>query len=48
MLIKKCAMQRVCFVTLIQDIYGWQPDFWTLFKKESKESVRKLTVVVAY
>ncbi|MDR3000733.1 MAG: hypothetical protein LBU89_05660 [Fibromonadaceae bacterium] len=46
---RECEDAETAFgEALIQDIYGWQPDFWTLFKKESKESVRKLTVVVAY
>jgi hypothetical protein len=32
---------------LIQDIYGWQPDFWTLFEKESLETT-SLTIIAAY
>jgi hypothetical protein len=32
---------------LTQDIYGWQPDFWTLFEKKDLETVCKLTVIIA-
>ena len=32
---------------LTQDIYGWQPDFWTLFEKKDLEMACGLTVIVA-
>jgi hypothetical protein len=32
---------------LTQDIYGWQPDFWTLFENENLKMACKLTVIVA-
>jgi len=32
---------------LTQDIYGWQPDFWTLFEKKDLETACGLTVIVA-
>ena len=31
---------------LSKDIYGWEPDFWTLFKNQT-ENICKLTLVVA-
>ena len=32
---------------LTNDIYGWQPDFWTLFEKKDLEMACRLTVIVA-
>jgi len=32
---------------LTKDIYGWQPDFWTLFENKDLEKVCRLTVIVA-
>jgi len=32
---------------LTQDIYGWQPDFWTLFENKDLETACGLTVIVA-
>jgi len=31
---------------LTQDIYGWQPDFWTLFEKKDLEAACGLTIIV--
>jgi hypothetical protein len=31
---------------LTLDIYGWQPDFWTLFERECKDI--SLTIIAAY
>jgi hypothetical protein len=31
---------------LTQDIYGWQPDFWTLFEKKDLETICGLTMIV--
>jgi hypothetical protein len=32
---------------LTQDIYGWQPDFWTLFEKKDLEMACELTMIIA-
>ncbi|MCL2284437.1 MAG: hypothetical protein FWC26_14065 [Fibromonadales bacterium] len=41
---KECENAEIIFgEALTQDVYGWQPDFWTLFEKEN--DVCGLTVV---
>jgi len=43
---KECENAETIFgEALTQDIYGWQPDFWTLFEKETE--LCGLTVVFA-
>ncbi len=46
---QECEKAEIAFGdALTQDVYGWQPDFWTLFEKESNEAdACKLTVVAA-
>jgi hypothetical protein len=45
----ECEKAEIAFGTaLTQDIYGWQPDFWTLFENKSEETTAcKLTIVLA-
>lgn len=46
---QECENAEIAFgEALTQDIYGWQPDFWTLFEKEPKGAdACRLTVVAA-
>jgi hypothetical protein len=46
---QECEKAEIAFGdALSQDLYGWQPDVWTLFEKESDEADPcRLTVVVA-
>jgi len=32
---------------LARDIYGWQPDFWTIFENKNLKKACKLTIIVA-
>jgi len=43
---QECEKAEIVFgEALTQDIYGWKPDFWTLFTKET--DICELTVVFA-
>jgi len=47
---QECEKAEIAFGdALSQDIYGWQPDVWTLFEKEPDEAGNacRLTIVVA-
>ena len=44
---QECEKAEIAFGNaLTQDIYGWQPDFWTLFEKKT-ETKCGLTVIAA-
>jgi hypothetical protein len=44
-----CEKAEIIFGdALIQDAYGWQPDFWTVFEKEGLETICGLTVIAAF
>jgi len=45
---QECEKAEIAFgEALTQDIYGWQPDFWTLFEDKELETDCRLTVIVA-
>jgi len=45
---KECEKAEIALgEALTQDVYGWQPDFWTLFEKKDLESACVLTAIVA-